>query len=145
MTEAQWDAWLAERIRIRDARNDRHGWSDVLGDRHPHMYAPLRDVDMTFIAAVAPDDWMAHAECRGLDPDLFHPERGEDQSAKTVCASCPVIEQCREKAIMDNSLHGTWGGMSVRQRKIERRRRGIVLPKGRRKDFGTTSRARSAA
>ena len=35
--------------------------------------------------------WMAEAACRGLDVQLFFPERGElTDQARAVCARCPV-------------------------------------------------------
>lgn len=41
--------------------------------------------------------WAALAECRGLDPQLFFPTRGDMESmreAKAVCAACPVRAEC---------------------------------------------------
>ena len=71
-------------------------------------------------------DWMQFAECRGMDPELFHPLRGEASAhIKAVCRDCPVIHQCREMAMADHTLQGVWGGMSERQRRDERQRRMI--------------------
>jgi WhiB family redox-sensing transcriptional regulator len=61
--------------------------------------------------------WQVRANCRGLDPDLFFPERGEDaRSAKAVCAGCTVRAQCLSEAIEDER-HGIWGGTSERERR----------------------------
>ncbi len=69
-------------------------------------------------------DWMQFAECRGIDPELFHPLRGEaSEHIKAICKDCPVIIQCREMALADHTLQGVWGGMSERQRRDERNRR----------------------
>jgi WhiB family transcriptional regulator, redox-sensing transcriptional regulator len=69
-------------------------------------------------------DWMESAECRGMDPELFHPTRGEVSGhIKAVCRECPVIHPCREMGIDDPSLHGVWGGLSERERRVERHRR----------------------
>jgi WhiB family redox-sensing transcriptional regulator len=46
--------------------------------------------------------WLDLAACRGSDPELFFPERGEQakgQAAKQVCASCQVQQQCRDLAV----------------------------------------------
>ena len=71
-------------------------------------------------------EWFDRARCRGLDPDLFHPSRGEDtvaRHARAVCAVCPVCAECLEYAL-DNGEHwGIWGGTSERQRRDLRSRR----------------------
>lgn len=62
--------------------------------------------------------WMVHAECRGLDPNLFYPERGygdvDARNARAVCMSCPVIWQCLEYGFAER--YGIWGGLTDRQR-----------------------------
>ena len=73
-----------------------------------------------------PADWRTLAACRGLDPDLFFPERGDSftaRNAQAVCATCPVAEQCLEFAIEVGETEGIWGGLSGRQMRQERRRR----------------------
>lgn len=70
--------------------------------------------------------WMADAACRGLDPALFHPGRGEDTTAaKAICARCPVRAECLDYAMGDpREKHGVWGGRSERERRnLARRRR----------------------
>ena len=47
-------------------------------------------------------NWRLLAACRGMDPALFFPERGDVytvQGAQAVCATCPVAEQCLAFAI----------------------------------------------
>lgn len=69
-------------------------------------------------------DWQLDAACRGMDSDIFfHPdrERGASrerriQSAKAVCAACPVIKQCAEHALKVREPYGVWGGMSEEDR-----------------------------
>ena len=67
-----------------------------------------------------PDEhWVERAECVGLDPDLFFPDKGEDsttQHARSVCAVCPVRVHCLQRALEDNEKHGVWGGMATRER-----------------------------
>jgi WhiB family redox-sensing transcriptional regulator len=56
---------------------------------------------------------------------FFHPdgERGPSRNnriarAKAVCASCPVIQQCREHALAVQEPYGIWGGLSEDERLI---------------------------
>ena len=45
-------------------------------------------------------DWKARANCMGVDPDLFFPERGmSTREAKEVCRGCVVREDCLEYAL----------------------------------------------
>ena len=76
-------------------------------------------------------DWMQHAACRGLDPELFHPEVGElTAPAKAVCDACPVRVECLEHAIVHEERNGVWGGVgsAERRRMISRRERGRSRP-----------------
>jgi WhiB family redox-sensing transcriptional regulator len=72
---------------------------------------------------------MAHAPCRGADPDLFYSTRDEDSShevyreARRVCASCPYRAACLDYAIETRETHGLWGGLSPKQRRAEIARR----------------------
>lgn len=66
-------------------------------------------------------DWMQHAACRGMDPELFHPKRGEVSGhIIAVCSACPVIAPCRKMGLEDPTLQGVWGGLSVRDRRTYR-------------------------
>lgn len=73
-------------------------------------------------------DWRDKAACAapGIDPGLFFsPDSGErgrprarcaddarEAAALAVCASCPVMEQCRAWAIQTGERHGVWGGLT---------------------------------
>lgn len=71
--------------------------------------------------------WQDRAACRGMNPDLFFPARGEEtRQAKKVCARCPVREECLDFALENAEKFGIWGGLSERERRGERRRRGGV-------------------
>lgn len=72
-----------------------------------------------------PQPWMIHGVCRGVDPDLFFPERGESTiEAKAICSTCPVKYECGEYALSTGEKFGIWGGLSERERrKIRRHRR----------------------
>jgi WhiB family redox-sensing transcriptional regulator len=79
---------------------------------------------------VSTSGWRDHAECRGIDPGIFHPDDEDEteesaEAAKAVCALCPVREPCLEHAIAVREKHGVWGGLTARERRrlIRRRRR----------------------
>ncbi len=66
--------------------------------------------DDTTQPAILPENWQDDANCLGVDPDLFFPERGAStREAKEVCRGCVV--------------RGIWGGLSERERRRIRRQR----------------------
>ena len=68
--------------------------------------------------------WQSRANCMGVDPDLFFPERGSStREAKEVCRGCVVRDDCLEFAIANGEKFGIWGGMSERERRRVRRAR----------------------
>ena len=70
--------------------------------------------------------WQAQANCMGVDPDLFFPERGAStREAKEVCRGCVVREDCLEYALANGEKFGIWGGMSERERRRLRRARAM--------------------
>lgn len=71
--------------------------------------------------------WQEYANCLGVDPDLFFPERGAStREAKEVCRGCIVKDQCLEFALDNSEKFGIWGGMSERERRRIRRARAIA-------------------
>lgn len=71
------------------------------------------------------DDWRQHARCRGIDTAVFFPCRGEDVSeAKAICAQCPVREPCLADGMRER--FGIRGGLSERERRTLRRKRGAA-------------------
>jgi WhiB family transcriptional regulator, redox-sensing transcriptional regulator len=69
-------------------------------------------------------DWQSRANCMGVDPELFFPERGSStREAKEVCRGCVVKQDCLEFAIANGEKFGIWGGMSERERRRVRRAR----------------------
>lgn len=71
---------------------------------------------------------MEQAACRGMDPAIFFPERGQPCGpAQAVCAKCPVREDCWEYSVETAAKHGIWGGMSERARRDRRRSEKISL------------------
>lgn len=74
-----------------------------------------------------PFAWFKAANCLGVDPDLFFPERGElTSTAKEVCGACSVRLDCLEYALVNGEKFGIWGGLSERERRRLRRERRIV-------------------
>lgn len=75
---------------------------------------------------VASDEWKALAACADLDPDSMQPGRGDSVDAcRALCAVCPVKGECGEAGLCER--FGIWGGLSERERRVIRRRRGIRL------------------
>ena len=75
--------------------------------------------------------WQRRANCMGVDPDLFFPERGAStREAKEVCRGCVVREECLEYAITHSEKFGIWGGLSERERRRIRRRRVLERASG---------------
>src|SRR5258705_9565121 len=71
--------------------------------------------------------WQDYANCLGVDPDLFFPERGAStREAKEVCRGCVVREDCLEYALSNGEKFGIWGGMSERERRRIRRQRALA-------------------
>lgn len=68
-----------------------------------------------------PGDWRTSAACRGVDPNLFHPERGEPASAcnaaKAVCNTCPSAQPCLIYALSNLEKYGVWGGLDTKERR----------------------------
>ncbi len=68
--------------------------------------------------------FMAFGACRGVDPDLFFPDRGESlEPAKRICGECAVRDECLEHALANGERFGVWGGTSERERRRIRRQR----------------------
>lgn len=83
--------------------------------------------DISRLPAPVQDNWswQSRGACRDIGTAVFfHPdyERGQNRetrtaAAKTFCARCPVLDQCREHALTAQEPHGTWGGLDELERK----------------------------
>ena len=71
--------------------------------------------------------WQRSAACRGsAAPLFFPPSRAESRSgrdtrearAKAICATCPVCEPCLAEALRLQDVHGIWGGLNERERRV---------------------------
>ena len=72
--------------------------------------------------------WQDAANCLGVDPDLFFPERGAStREAKEVCKGCVVRGECLEYALANGEKFGIWGGLSERERRRLRRQRAQAM------------------
>ena len=72
--------------------------------------------------------WRYEAKCRGVDTEIFFPPRARAKykpiadKAKAICwgkdnqPPCPVRKECLREAILNDELHGIFGGMSHRER-----------------------------
>ena len=69
-------------------------------------------------------EWQFKAACRGMATDIFfytERERGprrarREKIAKSICATCPVLNQCREQALRLAEPYGIWGGLTEEER-----------------------------
>jgi hypothetical protein len=96
-------------------------------------------------------DWMEHAACRGMDPNLFVVSTtAEVKLAKRICNGapttrtdpgcppCPVKAQCLEYCLsIPGPVLGVWGGTADRDRREIRRDRNPDGIRRRRHQHGT--------
>ncbi|HET9732024.1 MAG TPA: WhiB family transcriptional regulator [Acidimicrobiales bacterium] len=87
----------------------------------------METVLVTLTAGRESRRWQDQANCLGVDPDLFFPERGAStREAKEVCRGCVVREDCLEYALENSEKFGIWGGLSERERRRIRRARSLA-------------------
>lgn len=91
---------------------------------------PMRAREIKPIAPSEPDRraWTSRAACRGMDPEMFFPDRQDGyqaiQAIQAICAECPVRVECLNYALDERERDGIWGGMTGRQRRrLARERR----------------------
>src|SRR5512138_682230 len=90
----------------------------------------------TVVADPARDTgWQDRAACLDEDPELFFPPGNEwkghenqEAAAKAVCNRCPVLEQCREKALVDGDPYAIRGGTTPAERTTLKRSRSRQRP-----------------
>lgn len=72
-------------------------------------------------------DWRDKAKCKGMETELFFPERGPGtKEAKAACQGCIVREVCLDFALANGEKFGIWGGLSERERRRIRRQRALA-------------------
>lgn len=109
-------------------------------------------------------EWRDEAACKGKAPGIWfpavvpefkdrRPSDGVDPYAyaRSICAGCPVRQECLDAAVAGRELDGMWGGLDPDQRKplLGRRRRvepnGACVEANRARQLGRPSRARVAS
>ena len=68
--------------------------------------------------------WQERGACREADPETFYsPEtergprrRAREAAAKSLCARCPVVQECLEHALTVREPYGVWGGLNTTER-----------------------------
>jgi WhiB family transcriptional regulator, redox-sensing transcriptional regulator len=77
------------------------------------------------ILDLAKETWYVDGLCRNVDASLFFPERGAStRSAKALCRTCPVVEDCLDFFVRHNQEFGVWGGVvgnTVRRKLIKQK------------------------
>jgi WhiB family redox-sensing transcriptional regulator len=105
------------------AARDRAAESAFPDRRDGHDKRRDKMTSTTLVTVAAPrevvDDgrWRHRAACKGMDPALFYPERGNAVSEPlAVCRRCPVQAPCKAFAIRFREP-GVWGGTTGRNRR----------------------------
>jgi hypothetical protein len=83
---------------------------------------------------VPPETNLTGALCRLVDPDVFFPDYGDtngEQTAKRICAACPVRMTCLNLAITREEPEGIYGGLTpVERDALTGRTNGCGTPAG---------------
>jgi WhiB family redox-sensing transcriptional regulator len=62
--------------------------------------------------------WMELAACAGQTIEVFFPAKGQTAtSARAICSTCKVQQECLDYARSDSDTMGFWGGTSERERR----------------------------
>jgi len=81
---------------------------------------------------------MNNASCTQYEPDWWFPievpgksgvgwsRTPEAMKAREICASCPVLEACREYSLRFDSIYGIWGGLDRHERYALQKKLGIT-------------------
>lgn len=70
-----------------------------------------------------------NAACDGMDTDIFFDDLADSKKRaelRELCASCPIIDQCRDWGL-NHEVYGFWGGLSADERRGVRRKLGINI------------------
>ena len=90
-------------------------------------YMNMESAELTQLAETGDLAWQHYANCLGVDPELFFPERGvSTREARAVCQGCVVKDECLDFAIRNSEKFGIWGGKSERERRRVRRQRALA-------------------
>lgn len=73
----------------------------------------------------AEEPWYEDAACASHPAEMFFPPSDDSsaaRAAKTICAACPVRDECLSFALETAQSEGVWGGMDAGERRRLRRR-----------------------
>lgn len=63
------------------------------------------------------EHWRDEALCAQTDPEIFFPEKGNDDGrAKRICTRCDAESMCLAYALENDERYGVWGGLSAKDR-----------------------------
>jgi WhiB family transcriptional regulator, redox-sensing transcriptional regulator len=72
-------------------------------------------------------EWHTMAECRTSEKSVFFGSSSPEErpaytlssirKARTICAACPVFNECLSHAIKQREDYGLWAGTTMRQRR----------------------------
>jgi WhiB family redox-sensing transcriptional regulator len=68
-------------------------------------------------------EWSNRAACLTAEPEVFFPVGSgggaldEISAAKAICASCAVLDECRDYALTSRQPFGVWGVLVEEQRR----------------------------
>ncbi len=104
-----------------------------IGSRLLRSYMDFRDGDDVGSFLIGDygsgDDrgWQDQANCIGVEPNIFFPERGATtREAKEVCRGCVARTDCLEYALANGEKFGIWGGLSERERRRLKTQRALA-------------------
>lgn len=60
------------------------------------------------------------AACASLNPEIFFDANQNEQMAKNICRSCPIVEKCLDYAMQNTDMMGIWGATNEKERKALR-------------------------
>lgn len=97
-----------------------------MSDQRGESPLPSLDSELPSSDETAGPNWQKMANCLGVDPDMFFPERGANaQAAKEICRACVVRVECLEFALENGEQGGIWGGYTDRERRRIKRTRAV--------------------
>lgn len=119
--------------------------NDLTPDSWRNLDAPIADeLEDETVIRIAPSfepctfelptgysiEWVGRGACKGLDPNMFTPERGEtgsiiDDIKLAACGRCAVKAECLKFAleVLPGNPKGIWGGTSENERRKMRSNR----------------------
>ena len=93
-----------------------------------HRYRTAQRTPTSRIPRLMKHAWMKRANCKGTNPDWFHPPEGKSylgRHGKELCQNCDVQQQCLDFALsfpINQDQFGIYGGYTPRQRRLLRRK-----------------------